>query len=167
MSRWVKLLVHIFVLTLPLSIMYLLHIASPSEIQEHEFSFLFSAMLLALLFLSYTKRRKRVRIVLSLFLGLLSCYCWLSSEHKFIAMSFLGLSFWVLVAKFSKEKRRQFSEAVRREAIHKQNGNCNRCKRKLVAYGMDVDHKNGDRSNNKLSNCQVLCVACHRKKHAQ
>ena len=38
--------------------------------------------------------------------------------------------------------------------------------RKLVAYDVDFDHKNGDRSNNKLSNCQVLCVPCHRRKHA-
>jgi 5-methylcytosine-specific restriction endonuclease McrA len=81
-------------------------------------------------------------------------------------MSLLGISFWVLVVKFSKEKRRQFSEAVRQKVIHKQDGTCNRCRRKLVAYDMDVDHKNGDRSNNRPSNCHVLCVACHRRKHS-
>jgi 5-methylcytosine-specific restriction endonuclease McrA len=30
-----------------------------------------------------------------------------------------------------------------------------------------LDHKNGDRSNNKPSNCQVLCVPCHRRKHTK
>ena len=28
----------------------------------------------------------------------------------------------------------------------------------------DYDHKNGDRSNNKLINCQALCPNCHAKK---
>jgi len=28
----------------------------------------------------------------------------------------------------------------------------------------DYDHKNGNRSNNKISNCQALCPNCHAKK---
>ena len=35
---------------------------------------------------------------------------------------------------------------------------------KMNIGGWDYDHKNGDRSNNKLSNCQALCPNCHAKK---
>ena len=139
----------------------------------------FSLMLLGLLSLSYFKRRKRVRVVFSLSLVLLSYVCWFSNqpelwsaydvspyEQRFLAIVLWGIALWVLVHKSSKEKRRYFTEVVRRETIQKQNGRCNKCKRKLVAYDVDFDHKNGDRSNNKLSNCQVLCVPCHRRKHA-
>jgi hypothetical protein len=88
-------------------------------------------------------------------------------EQKFIALIILVFGFWVLVSISIKEKRRPFSVIVRREVIQKQKGKCAACKRKLTAYGLDLDHKNGDRSNNKLSNCQVLCVPCHRRKHAK
>lgn len=36
------------------------------------------------------------------------------------------------------------------------------CKRNTGVW--DYDHKNGDRSNNKKSNCQALCPNCHAKK---
>jgi peptidoglycan/LPS O-acetylase OafA/YrhL len=147
---------------------------------NYDSNFFFTVMLLGLLLLLYIKRRKRVRLILSLSLGLLSYICWFSfnadwwaeynidlHEQKFLAIIFLGIGFWVLVSKSLEEKRRNFSEVVRREAIQKQKGRCKRCKRKLEAYGIDLDHKNGDRSNNKPSNCQVLCVPCHRRKHAQ
>jgi hypothetical protein len=149
------------------------------ELGSHNFNHLFSVSLLGLLLLSYIKRRKRVRLVLSLFLGLGSYFCWFSAgelwthysvgiyEQRFIALFILGFAFWVLVSKSIKEKRRPFSVIVRREVIQKQKGKCAACKRKLTAYGLDLDHKNGDRSNNKLSNCQILCVPCHRRKHAR
>jgi peptidoglycan/LPS O-acetylase OafA/YrhL len=139
----------------------------------------FSFMLLGLLSLSYFKRRKRVRVVFGLSLVLLSYICWFSNqpelwsaynvspnEQRFLAIVLWGIALWVLVRKSSKEKRRYFTKVVRSETIQNQKGRCNNCKRKLVAYDVDFDHKNGDRSNNKLSNCQVLCVPCHRRKHA-
>jgi ABC-type nickel/cobalt efflux system permease component RcnA len=109
-------------------------------------------------------------------LGLSSFVCWFSGnwwsayyvfpyEQRFLAVILLCIALWVLVSNLSKEKRKDFSVAARREAIRKQKGKCARCKRKLMEYAFDIDHKNGDRSNNKLSNCQVLCVPCHRKKH--
>jgi hypothetical protein len=149
------------------------------KLSSHNFNHLFSVSLLGLLLLSYIKRRKRTRLVLSLFLGLGSYFCWFSAgelwtyysvgidEQRFIALIILGFAFWVLVSKSIKEKRRPFSVIVRREVIQKQKGKCATCKRKLTAYGLDLDHKNGDRSNNKLSNCQILCVPCHRRKHAR
>jgi peptidoglycan/LPS O-acetylase OafA/YrhL len=145
----------------------------------HNINFFFLVMLIGLLSLSYIKRRKRTRLVLSLFIGLLSYTCWISPalwwyeynvsfyEQRFLAVILLGIALWVVVSKPSKEKRRQFSEVVRRKAIQKQKGRCNKCRRKLEDFGLDLDHKNGDSSNNKPSNCQVLCVPCHRRKHAR
>lgn len=149
------------------------------ELTNNYFNQFFSVFLLGLLLLCYIKRRKRTRLVLSLFLGLVSYFCWFSAgglwtnynigihEQRFIALIILGFGFWILVSKSIKEKRRPFSAIVRREVIQKQKGKCAACKRKLAAYGLDLDHKNGDRSNNKPSNCQVLCVPCHRRKHAK
>ena len=149
------------------------------ELTDNYFDRLFSVFLLGLLLLCFIKRRKRTRLALSLFLSLVSCFCWFSAgelwaiysigihEQRFIALITLGFGFWILVSKSIKEKRRPFSAIVRREVIQKQKGKCAACKRKLTAYGLDLDHKNGDRSNNKPSNCQVLCVPCHRRKHAK
>lgn len=150
-----------------------------TDFSSNNFNHLFSLLLFGLLLLSYIKRRKRTRLILSLFLGLVSFFCWFSAggfwanysigipEQRFIALISLGFGFWVLVSKSIKEKRRPFSAIVRREVIQKQKGRCAACKRKLTAYGLDLDHKNGDRSNNKPSNCQILCVPCHRRKHAK
>jgi hypothetical protein len=149
------------------------------KLSSNYFNQLFSVFLLSLLLLCYIKRRKRTRLILSLFLGLVSYICWFSTDglwanysigihaQRFIALIILGFGFWILVSKSIKDKRKAFSAIVRREVIQKQKGKCAACKRKLTAYGLDLDHKNGDRSNNKPSNCQVLCVPCHRRKHAK
>ncbi|MGB8934699.1 MAG: HNH endonuclease signature motif containing protein [Candidatus Nitrosopolaris sp.] len=64
-------------------------------------------------------------------------------------------------------KRKQFPQLVKREVIHKQKNRCAICKRKLGQYGSDFHHANGDRSDNRLSNCKALCIPCHRRKHAE
>src|SRR5215207_2154472 len=113
--------------TITLVLLSLLHISQTSrtsllDLEQFEYghrnaNLFFSIILLGLLFLSYIKRRKKVRVVLSLFLGLLSCACWFSAsiwynvsvyEQRFIAIIFLGIGFWVLVSKSSKEKRNTF-----------------------------------------------------------
>ena len=83
------------------------------EQNKHNFNPFFTAMLLGLLLLSYIKRRKRTRLVLSLFLGLVSFSCWFSTgglwayynvgihEQRFFAIIILVIAFWVLVSKFS------------------------------------------------------------------
>ena len=174
--------------TLALVMLFLLHISQTSgpsllDLEQFEYSrynanLFFSAILLGLILLSYIKRRKRIRLIISLSLGLLSYVCWFSIdahwweeynielyEQRLLAIIFLNIGFWVLVSRSVKEKRRHFSEIVRRQVIQKQNGKCATCKRKLLPFGMDLDHKNGDRSNNKPSNCQILCTPCHRRKH--
>ena len=56
---------------------------------------------------------------------------------------------------------------VKREVIHKQKNRCATCKRKLVPYVANFHHVNGDRSDNRLSNCKALCIPCHRRKHVE
>jgi hypothetical protein len=174
--------------TLALVMLFLLHISQTSgqsllDLEQFEYSrsnanLFFSVILLGLLLLSYIKRRKRIRLILSLSLGLLSYVCWSSIdadwwkeysielyEQRFLAIIFLGIGFWVQVSGYSKQKRRPFSDIVRRQVIQKQKGKCAKCRGKLLPLGMDLDHKNGNRSNNRPSNCQILCTPCHRRKH--
>ena len=139
---------------------------------------LFSIMLLVSLLLVYIKRRKRFCAAVAILLGFASCLSWFSSnawwaeydispaEQKIIAVLLWIIAVIILASRSTKkEKRRHFTQAVKKHVIHKQKGKCIMCKRKLEAYGSDLHHKNGDRSNNKLSNCEVLCTPCHRRKH--
>src|SRR5919108_1619604 len=142
-------------------------------------SFLFCILLLIIFLLAYIKRRKRICVDVAIILGLASYLVWFSGtdlwaeydisleEQKIIAV-LLGITAILLLVSRSvkNEKRKHFTQAVRRHVIYKQKGKCVMCKRKLEAYGLDLHHKNGNRSNNKLSNCEVLCTPCHRRKHA-
>ncbi|MEJ7642287.1 MAG: HNH endonuclease [Candidatus Nitrosocosmicus sp.] len=60
--------------------------------------------------------------------------------------------------KKSKE-RKGFSQSVQQAVLRKQDHKCAHCKRLLNV--VDYDHKNGDRSDNRESNCQALCPNCH------
>jgi len=59
--------------------------------------------------------------------------------------------------------RRRFSKFVMKKTLQLQNNKCNICHKKFKEY--DFDHRDGDSSNNSLSNCQALCLECHRKKN--
>ena len=134
---------------------------------------------LAFLILIFINRRKKLQATIGIILGFSSCLCWYSTtslwseysvsplEQRLIAVLLLSISLWLLVSKSPKQKRRHFSEIVRREAIHRQNGRCKRCKKRLEAYGVDADHRDNNRANNKASNCVILCTPCHRRKHSQ
>ena len=66
------------------------------------------------------------------------------------------------VKKRRKGKHRErhgFSDSVKEDILRKQNHRCAQCNRVLNV--VDWHHKNGDRSNNKESNCQALCPNCH------
>ena len=140
---------------------------------------LFFFAFLAFLILIYINRRKKLQATIGIILGFFSCLCWYSTtslwseysisplEQRLIAVLLLSISLWLLVSKASKQKRRHFSEIVRRKAIHRQNGRCKICRKRLEAYGVDADHKDNNRANNKASNCVILCTPCHRRKHSQ
>ncbi len=134
---------------------------------------------LAFFVLIFVNRRKKLQATIGIILGFSSCLCWYSTtslwseynisllEQRLIAVLLLSISLWLLISKSQKQKRKHFSEIVRRETIHRQNGRCKRCKKRLEAYGVDADHKDNNRTNNKASNCVILCTPCHRRKHSQ
>jgi uncharacterized membrane protein (UPF0136 family) len=142
-------------------------------------TFLLSIMLLVSLPLAYIKRRKTICVAVTIILLMTSYLCWFSSnawwaeynitygEQKIIAILVWVIAIVVLISRSAKkEKRRHFPQSVKKHVIRKQKGKCVMCKRKLEAHGSDLHHKNGDRSNNRLSNCEAICTPCHRRKHA-
>ena len=89
------------------------------------------------------------------------------SETPYAAFGITTLFLIVLVAiairikrgnKKSRE-RRGFSHSVHQAVLRKQDHKCAHCERLLNV--VDYDHKNGDRSDNRESNCQALCPNCH------
>jgi hypothetical protein len=61
--------------------------------------------------------------------------------------------------KKKSRERKGFSLSVQQAVLRKQDHKCAHCKRLLNV--VDYDHKNGDRSDNRESNCQALCPNCH------
>jgi hypothetical protein len=57
----------------------------------------------------------------------------------------------------SKE-RKGFTKLIKYNVLKRQN-KCAHCRKILIV--VDFHHKNGDRSDNKQSNCQALCPSCH------
>jgi hypothetical protein len=65
--------------------------------------------------------------------------------------------------RYGKHRERQyFPASVKEDTIRKQHHKCAICKRGTSVW--DFDHKDGNRSNNRPSNCQALCPTCHAKK---
>jgi hypothetical protein len=68
----------------------------------------------------------------------------------------------VLIKKKKKYKyieRKEFPESLKEEILQKQKYKCGHYKTYLRVR--EFDHKDGDRSNNDISNCQALCPTCH------
>jgi hypothetical protein len=136
----------------------------------------FCVMLLGLLIPIWMKRKKRTRIGIGTILGLLSYLAWFSTgssnltlgEQRIIALLLWGIALFLLISEPHRiRKRKHFTQLVKREVIHKQKNRCAACKRKLEPYVSNFHHVNGDRSDNRLSNCKALCIPCHRRKHAE
>jgi 5-methylcytosine-specific restriction endonuclease McrA len=93
-----------------------------------------------------------------------------TGQQKAIAISLLFIALAILYrgpARIKKQNRVSFPGGVKTVVLRRQKYRCAICKEKLELYGRDFHHKNGDRSNNKPSNCQVLCPQCHRRNHAE
>jgi hypothetical protein len=64
----------------------------------------------------------------------------------------------------AKRERKPFPAKVKYQILVTQKKRCATCKGYMERLDREFDHKNGDRSNNKMSNCQALHTRCHRKK---
>ena len=113
----------------------------------------FCMILLGLLILIWMKRKKSTRIAMGAILGLLSYLAWFSTEsnltigeQRIIAILLWGVVLLLLISEPSRiRKRKHFTQLVKR----------------------DFHHVNGDRSDNRLSNCKALCILCHRRIHVE
>jgi hypothetical protein len=65
--------------------------------------------------------------------------------------------------KIKSGARMQFSKRIKLAVLKAQKNKCKKCKCKLEE--VDFDHIDGNRANNSISNCQALCLDCHRKKN--
>lgn len=83
-----------------------------------------------------------------------------SAFAVFIFIVIIVASIWKL--RHRTKKRQYFQADVKREVLKGQNYKCAICKTSAGVW--DYDHINGNRSNNKISNCQALCPNCHAKK---
>ena len=60
-------------------------------------------------------------------------------------------------------RRRNFSAETIRETFRKQDYKCAECNKGITTKLYDKHHKDGNRSNNSVSNLELLCVTCHAK----
>ena len=88
------------------------------------------------------------------------------TQRDLISLIILSLSFLTLFYNPQKKVRLYFATSTKKQALHKQRQKCGICGKGLAKFNIDFDHKNGNRSDNRLSNCRALCTPCHRKKHA-
>jgi hypothetical protein len=77
--------------------------------------------------------------------------------------------FLIIVAAYgihhSKSKfrpRYDFPSSVQRQTLHCQKYRCAICKQQLKKGKFEFHHKDRNRCNNKLKNCQALCKTCHK-----
>lgn len=74
----------------------------------------------------------------------------------------IGLLTWLLQSlKHRTKKRKSFSFQTRNLVLKNQKFKCSICRMNVGIW--DYDHKDGNRGNNKLSNCQALCPICKKK----
>jgi len=67
--------------------------------------------------------------------------------------------------KIKPGKRKYFSEKKQDITKKDQNYKCDKCGKKAKFF--EFHHRDGNRSNNDLSNCQALCLDCHRETHSE
>jgi len=60
-------------------------------------------------------------------------------------------------------KRKDFSDSTKQVTRQRQVYVCNSCKKSPELW--EYHHRDRDRSNNRPSNCEGLCLNCHRKIH--
>ncbi len=73
----------------------------------------------------------------------------------------------MLVPSPKKKERHDFSPKAKSESVRRQKGRCDICGAYMNRWERDFHHKDGNRSNDKLSNCRAVHTRCHRKKHSE
>lgn len=63
----------------------------------------------------------------------------------------------------TQDDRKPFSRWITDLCFESQQGLCSRCSVSLESEPFQIHHKDGDHSNNELSNCELLCIKCHHK----
>jgi 5-methylcytosine-specific restriction endonuclease McrA len=65
-----------------------------------------------------------------------------------------------------ERKRTPVTQSTRTKALMRSKGKCEKC-RKHITGGVKphIHHKDGDPTNNRLSNLKVLCPNCHSAAH--
>ncbi len=73
-------------------------------------------------------------------------------------------SFLLMLDEASKTKadRKAFSKLTKQKTLIRQNFCCNDCGK--YSELLQFHHKNGNRSDNRLENCEALCPNCHARK---
>jgi len=140
------------------------------------FWLLVCALILSLIYVKCRYRKPDLRIAFALIIigtaYSLSFWDYLpkhnigTTEQRLIALLVLSLTLFPLFYKSTKKVRVGFTAYTKGERLKKQHHKCARCKKTLIKFNIDFDHKNGNRSDNRITNCRALCTPCHRKKHA-
>lgn len=88
----------------------------------------------------------------------------LDDIHYVIVILFVIGIITVAVKRFRKshKRRRGWTMAEKTRIRRKQNGRCAMCSKYPPRW--EYDHKDNNRHNNNLSNCQGLCPNCHAQK---
>ena len=62
-----------------------------------------------------------------------------------------------------KRKRVRPTKSEKNQIWDKQDGNCDKCGKRLSPTTSEYHHKNGNPANWRLSNLSLVCVECHKK----
>jgi HNH endonuclease len=138
---------------------------------------LFTIICIGIAFVCLKIRKPHLRIGLTIII-MISAYLFSLSDiskhygisvtqRDLISLVILSLSFLTLFYNSQKKIRLYFATSTKKQALHKQRQKCGICGKGLAKFNIDFDHKNGNRSDNRLSNCRALCTPCHRKKHTE
>jgi Na+/proline symporter len=153
------------------------------ELTEHSFNYfwiVFGILFIIniiLISLRWKRRNTRIRAKVGLvlfFLSSVSTFFAVTDEDyndsertiSFIFSLIVLFVILILLTVRSKKTREYFSTETKKEALSRQDYKCKICGRFMEYWDRDFDHKNGNRCNNKLSNCRALHPRCHRRMHA-
>ena len=90
----------------------------------------------------------------------------LESDIESYVILFIFIIFVIIIGLLLRKRyrhvRKYFTAEVKRKILKRQCHKCAKCNWNAGVF--DFDHKDGNRSHNKISNCQALCPNCHARK---